>query len=315
MLPSDDWICAMCSAYGKETSKSMRCVLCPVPGGALKPTVHRNSGKQYAYYPVHDKTQPSSFENPDFIWCHVYCALRMPGVSIADKDSMSGIDVSKVDADHFRSRCNICCSDHGACLNCHHRKCEFSFHPECGKELLVTWKKFGLEEDDVFCLNHRPIKLGKMIENRDKKKIEDIQNFTRLWERWESRPNIGSSFRSRQADERPWSFEESELLEREIVKFLHKVNEKQTKPFELVLNLKNVNRGSVVHMSIPEVYNSLSPEAILTEGISIRGRNSKECFGFFERVPSVSHCFSTPSSDTLVKTRCTLLARSFFIFS
>lgn len=282
VLPSEDWICSMCQAYGKEASKALKCVLCSVSGGALKPTIHPNTGKVHPYYPVFDQTQANSALNPELIWCHVFCALRVPGVLIADRKTMNGINVSQVESERWKRRCKICGSDAGATLLCQHRKCEFSFHSECGKELLVSWKKFGLEEMDCYCLSHRPIKLGKMIENRDRAKLEEIQNFVGLWEKWELKPPLHGTMRLKQAADLPWSFEETEQLEREVMRYLKKINERQKTPFEVAVNLRSISRNGQVTVTAPEVYNSLSPEAILAERICIRNRSSKDCYQYFQ---------------------------------
>ncbi len=282
VLPSEDWICNMCVAYGKEASKVMSCVLCSVSGGALKPTIHANTGQMHPYYPVFDRTQANSAFNPEFIWCHVFCALRVPGVLIADKKAMTGIDISHVETERWKRPCKVCGSDAGATLLCHHRKCEFTFHPECGKELLVTWKKFGLEEEDCYCLSHRPIKIGKMVENRDKAKLEDIQNFVKLWEKWEMRPPSNTSFRLKLTEDFPWSYEETEQLEREISRFLKKINERQKSPFEFIVSFRSISRNGQISVKAPEVYNILSPEAILSERICIRSRSSRECYQYFQ---------------------------------
>lgn len=282
VLPSEDWICSMCQAYGKEASKALKCVLCSVSGGALKPTIHQNTGQIYPFYPVFDQTQANSALNPELIWCHVFCAFRVPGVLIANRKTMNGIDVSQVEPERWKRACKVCGSDKGATLLCQHRKCEFSFHPECGKELLVAWKKFGLEEEDCYCLSHRPIKLGKMIENRDRTKLEEIQNFVRLWEKLESKPPLHGTMKLKQAADSPWSFEETEQLEREVMRYLRKINERQKIPFEVAVNLRSISRNGQVTVTAPEVYNHIPPEAILSEKICIRNRSSKDCYQYFQ---------------------------------
>ena len=187
-----------------------------------------------------------------------------------------------VESERWTRKCKVCGTDNGATLLCQHKKCDFAFHPECGKELLVNYKKFGLEETDCFCLSHRPIKLGKMIENRDKTKLEEIQEFVRLWEKWESKPSPQGAIRPKDVEETVWSPEETEQLEREILRFLHKANEKQKTPFELTINFKSISRSGLLSVLKPEAYNSLSPEAILTERICIRSRSSKECYHHFQ---------------------------------
>ena len=75
-IPTGEWLCDPCaassrtalSAGGKKQrkEKAPACALCPVAGGALKPTVEGG-------------------------WAHVVCALWVPEMSFVDVDSMSPV--------------------------------------------------------------------------------------------------------------------------------------------------------------------------------------------------------------------------------
>lgn len=74
-IPEGDWFCAQCSdsdSKSCENDKSFSCCLCPVKGGAMKPT--GENGK----------------------WAHVVCALFVPEVFFRDPEGREGIDCSKV---------------------------------------------------------------------------------------------------------------------------------------------------------------------------------------------------------------------------
>jgi hypothetical protein len=96
------WICGAC-----ETIDIRReCCLCPVMGGALKPTT---TGQ---------------------CWVHVTCAWFASVVSfINDKNMEPADDILKIDARSFRKVCIICKQSHGSCIQC--CKCHKSYHAMC----------------------------------------------------------------------------------------------------------------------------------------------------------------------------------------
>ena len=38
-IPEEDWLCYPCQAYEDEKSKDIECILCPIKGGAMKPSL------------------------------------------------------------------------------------------------------------------------------------------------------------------------------------------------------------------------------------------------------------------------------------
>jgi hypothetical protein len=49
VLPKEDWICHPCTAFGREKSKLIQCVCCPVKGGAMKPSTLKKSSNFFLY--------------------------------------------------------------------------------------------------------------------------------------------------------------------------------------------------------------------------------------------------------------------------
>ncbi|KAL0328391.1 UNVERIFIED_CONTAM: Peregrin [Sesamum calycinum] len=74
-IPEGDWFCAQCleskSARKSASKAKFSCCLCPVSGGALKPTT-------------------------DGRWAHLVCAIYVPEVFFIDSEGREGIDCSKV---------------------------------------------------------------------------------------------------------------------------------------------------------------------------------------------------------------------------
>ncbi|KAI5405609.1 histone-lysine N-methyltransferase ATX5 [Lathyrus oleraceus] len=96
------WVCKTC-----ETPKIKReCCLCPVKGGALKPT------------------------DIDTLWVHVTCAWFRPEVSFASDEKMEpALGILSIPSNSFVKICVICKQIHGSCTQC--CKCSTYFHAMC----------------------------------------------------------------------------------------------------------------------------------------------------------------------------------------
>ncbi|GAA0182325.1 zinc finger transcription factor [Lithospermum erythrorhizon] len=134
-VPEGDWFCDQCvsskSLMPRKSSDS--CCLCPVSGGAMKPTV---DGK----------------------WAHIVCALFVPEVFFEDPEGREGIDCSKVPERRFEGLCYLCELKNGCVLDCSEPKCPLSFHVTCGlnEDLYVEYQQ-GKKKSDVvagFCRKH-----------------------------------------------------------------------------------------------------------------------------------------------------------------
>ncbi|CAH9092978.1 unnamed protein product [Cuscuta epithymum] len=96
------WVCRACETPDIERE----CCLCPIKGGALKPT------------------------DLDNLWVHVSCAWFRPEVaflSVQKMEPASGI--LRIPPDSFVKICTICEQSHGSCTQC--CKCSTSFHAMC----------------------------------------------------------------------------------------------------------------------------------------------------------------------------------------
>uniref|UniRef100_A0A0D9UYC6 Histone-lysine N-methyltransferase n=1 Tax=Leersia perrieri TaxID=77586 RepID=A0A0D9UYC6_9ORYZ len=97
-----NWVCRAC-----ELPKQKReCCLCPVKGGALKPT------------------------DIDQLWVHVTCAWFQPKVSFPVDEKMEpAMGILSIPSESFKKTCVICKQMHGACTQCY--KCSTYYHALC----------------------------------------------------------------------------------------------------------------------------------------------------------------------------------------
>ncbi|KAM7495364.1 hypothetical protein LguiB_029973 [Lonicera macranthoides] len=115
-VPEGNWFCTQCSASQSSNEKAFTCCLCPVIGGALKPTA-------------------------DGQWAHVVCAVYVPEVFFGDPEGRQGIDCSRVPRRRWEQRCYICGCKNGCAIECSEPKCPLGFHVTCGlkEELSIEY--------------------------------------------------------------------------------------------------------------------------------------------------------------------------------
>ncbi|XP_028054667.1 protein Jade-1-like [Camellia sinensis] len=98
------WVCRAC----KTPNVERECCLCPVKGGALKPT------------------------DVDSLWVHVTCAWFRPEVAFVYVEKMEpAVGLLRIPSHSFVKvqPCVICKQTHGSCTQCY--KCATSFHSMC----------------------------------------------------------------------------------------------------------------------------------------------------------------------------------------
>lgn len=140
------WLCNLCRPGAPEYSPP--CCLCPVRGGAMKPTT-------------------------DGRWAHLACAIWIPETCLSDIKKMEPIDgLGRVSKDRWKLLCSICGVSYGACIQCSNNTCRVAFHPLCARvagfciELADEDKLhlINMDEDEEhqciqllsFCKKHRP---------------------------------------------------------------------------------------------------------------------------------------------------------------
>lgn len=71
VIPNDDWNCYPCLAFGLEKAKLQTCILCPVKGGAMKPSQLKRGTQPYTIIMnLRNEIKPS-LSNVPIINCHL----------------------------------------------------------------------------------------------------------------------------------------------------------------------------------------------------------------------------------------------------
>ncbi|XP_057959590.1 histone-lysine N-methyltransferase ATX2 isoform X2 [Malania oleifera] len=101
------WLCNLCRPGAPDSTPP--CCLCPVIGGAMKPTT-------------------------DGRWAHLACAIWVPETCLSDIKKMEPIDgLSRINKDRWKLLCSICGVPYGACIQCSNSTCRVAYHPLCAR--------------------------------------------------------------------------------------------------------------------------------------------------------------------------------------
>ncbi|CAG9334625.1 unnamed protein product [Blepharisma stoltei] len=282
-VPDHDWYCQACEKTNSlDERHNLKCALCSVVGGALKLTIHETSK---------DLTFPN-YEykgNPEKVWVHVFCALHIESATITDKINVTGIDLTKIDMKRFSLRCQKCGSKEGACLQCQHGRCQAAFHPECAKDLFTnTRDKSGYDEVSLYCTMHKPLKLRRVLENREKKSVLDIISFAKILEKVSKKKkntkNTPPKPKKQRKEDRPFSSLEKFQLIKAMEDKLDYLLKHENNNFAFIVKSKNSSNAlrSFVDIKRPLIYNTLDPQAILKYNITVSGRKPLECYTFYK---------------------------------
>jgi hypothetical protein len=180
-VPYDDWICDACTVFGQTKRKLLRCALCPVKGGAMKPSTISINNPLFA-----SKTSQESNDEPRplMLWVHLSCAHWIPELELWTKNfNKSVTDLSLIDRKRFKLTCSICKQRGiGCCIQCSKGKCSVSFHVECARfnGIYLEFEANSQEASRVFCDKHRPLRLKKELEKSRKHAAEDILRFCKI---------------------------------------------------------------------------------------------------------------------------------------
>ncbi|WCJ41500.1 Histone-lysine N-methyltransferase ATX2 [Euphorbia peplus] len=101
------WLCNLCRPEAPDCPPP--CCLCPVIGGAMKPTT-------------------------DGRWAHLACAIWIPETCLSDIKRMEPIDgLNRINKDRWKLLCSICSVAYGACIQCSNNTCRVAYHPLCAR--------------------------------------------------------------------------------------------------------------------------------------------------------------------------------------
>lgn len=132
----DMWLCRACELR-EEGRPLPQCCLCPVAGGALKPT------------------------NISGLWCHAACLQWIPEVTVDDVDKMEPVrGIRSIQRERWELLCMLCKQRMGAKIQCH--TCYAAYHPLCGRlaglhmEIIDTGQVGEAVQNISYCPKHRP---------------------------------------------------------------------------------------------------------------------------------------------------------------
>lgn len=187
-IPSEDWICDGCAAFG-ASRKKLRCALCPVAGGAMKPTTISVrdpffSSKNPLHCDAGEDQSAKEEPRPSVLWVHLSCAHWIPELELWSKNFAKCIaGLNLIDKDRFKLTCSLCkLKATGCCIQCSKGKCPVSFHVECAR-VSGTYLDFAAQSEEAstaFCDKHRPLHLKKELEKSRKRSAEDILKFCKV---------------------------------------------------------------------------------------------------------------------------------------
>ncbi|KAK4415832.1 Histone-lysine N-methyltransferase ATX3 [Sesamum alatum] len=127
------WVCRACETPEVERE----CCLCPVKGGALKPT------------------------DVESLWVHVTCAWFRPEIAFSNAEKMEpAVGLFRIPPSSFTKACVICKQIHGSCMQC--CKCATYFHATCASRAGYCMELHCLEKNGMqitkwisYCAVHR----------------------------------------------------------------------------------------------------------------------------------------------------------------
>lgn len=121
------WVCRACETPEVERE----CCLCPIKGGALKPT------------------------DIDTLWVHVICAWFRPEVAFVSDEKMEpATGLLRIPPDSFLKTCVICQQVHGSCIQC--CKCDTYFHAMCASRAGYCVELHSSEKAGVYITKWTP---------------------------------------------------------------------------------------------------------------------------------------------------------------
>nr|XP_011470230.1 PREDICTED: histone-lysine N-methyltransferase ATX5 [Fragaria vesca subsp. vesca] len=127
------WVCKAC----EKPEFKRECCLCPVKGGALKPT------------------------DIETLWVHITCAWFRPEVSFASDEKMEpALGILSIPSNSFVKICVICKQIHGSCTQC--SRCSTYYHAMCASRAGYRMELHSLEKNGKqitkmvsYCAYHR----------------------------------------------------------------------------------------------------------------------------------------------------------------
>ena len=203
----ENWLCDACLCMSKDEAQNLKCILCPVKGGAMKKV---NLPKNCKFIQNLEKIRKNEFDleknkynsiciipklnnnilNTERAWVHLSCALWNPDIEIKEINGNTNIKfIDDISYNKFMEKCDVCGKKgYGPTIKCNNDNCNFRCHPECGRingyRLEIENKtKNGFLNFNMYCFMHQPVKLGKILEKFYKNKEQKIEEFANFLKR------------------------------------------------------------------------------------------------------------------------------------
>lgn len=204
----------------------------------------------------------------------MFCAVHIDPDCVKDKARVEGIDVLAVEKKRFLETCEVCGSLNGACVKCASKKCRKFFHPGCAKkQFLCTRNKTGYDDVSCYCEVHKPSKLRRNLEIKEKKVHEDVVSFIKFYEK------IDKKGVDRVIDT-DFSYREKYR----IFEFVDNYIEGKCGSFEVDIKWNGVNkalRGCVEDTR--NYYTLLDPSQFSVDNIHTKLHNKSECQEYYSK--------------------------------
>ncbi|KAL4493484.1 hypothetical protein ABPG72_007492 [Tetrahymena utriculariae] len=181
------------------------------------------------------------------IWIHLTCALWIQECYFEERSSLNMIrGLENIDKKRFLLTCLICKQKKsGCCIQCAKGKCSASFHPECARRAGLSLEVRHLEKVThlVFCQRHTPLKLRRILEQKEKKYKDEIQKFCRSIEKYNE-----TYFNEYKAKEKQKALKPSKTLLKKALKDQEREEKEFMKQFSLYL-LETPQSNFVINLS------------------------------------------------------------------
>ena len=199
------WKCQKCREKAYFESINLECILCPVRGGALKrTTILKNSlfyqnlmkfrGRKIELHKTNNiekhLVDNNNFQKAvdffDSAWVHLSCAIWNKDIKFGNFELKTNINMNEQNIyAKYNSLCKICGKDNmGPTIKCKIENCVFQCHPECGRinnnylEVDIQNKQTNKKINYyIYCHNHEPDRISKIINNNINNNIEDTHIF------------------------------------------------------------------------------------------------------------------------------------------
>ena len=112
---------------------------------------------------------------PEKLWFHFSCGFWNNQIS---SKNQKFYDLDVLDNENFFQKCSICNKKEGFCVKCNDKNCDNKFHVECARrcDFYLTEKR-EFPHNIIYCSDHIPLKIKKVIKEREEMEKEQISKF------------------------------------------------------------------------------------------------------------------------------------------